>query len=153
MKTCFTCKFPKSLDEFGNNKNNPGGKQNYCKECSRKKDKMHYQGSKKRRQKIRERNKDSRRRHHQIMIDYLSQHPCVDCGESDIMCLDFDHVKGSKSHNVSQMLYWDEKAIMKEIAKCVVRCANCHRKKTCRERGWFKSLMKTAPEGLVSGAA
>jgi hypothetical protein len=26
-----------------------------------------------------------------------------------------------------------------EIAKCIVLCANCHRKLTMDERGWFRS--------------
>jgi hypothetical protein len=34
-KTCSKCHTPKSLDEFGNNKNHPDGKQYWCKTCSR----------------------------------------------------------------------------------------------------------------------
>jgi hypothetical protein len=29
--------------------------------------------------------------------------------------------------------------ILAEIAKCQVRCANCHRRKTARDFKWFKT--------------
>lgn len=146
MKTCNSCAFPKHLDEFGSNKNEPDGKQKYCKVCSRLKDKKHYKGSSLRRFKIRERNQDSRKRHQQLVIDYLSAHPCIDCGEDDIICLDFDHVNGVKRCNVAEMITWGEEAINAEIAKCVVRCANCHRRKTSRECGWFKSVHRAGTQ-------
>lgn len=67
---------------------------------------------------------------------YLAQHPCVDCGESDLLVLDFDHVQGAKICNVSRMVgvgyrLW---RIQQEIEKCEVRCANCHRRATHKRR-------------------
>lgn len=60
--------------------------------------------------------------------EYLSQHPCVDCGESDIVVLQFDHVRGKKTANVSDMVHMGSSwsTIEKEIQKCDVRCANDH---------------------------
>ncbi len=53
--------------------------------------------------------------------------------------LDFDHVR-EKVIEVSILVgngtSW--KRIEEEIAKCVVRCANCHRKKTAVDLGWYK---------------
>ncbi len=58
--------------------------------------------------------------------------PCVDCGESNPVVLEFDHVCGEKHHNISDMVNQSYciDTIKKEIRKCEVRCANCHRKKT-----------------------
>ena len=64
---------------------------------------------------------------------YLADHPCVDCGESDPRCLEFDHRDpGTKTANVATLVQragaW--KVILAEIEKCDVRCANCHRRRT-----------------------
>ncbi len=57
---------------------------------------------------------------------------CEICGESDWRCLDFHHTNPHvKFKNVSVMVYkWPLKRVWKEIEKCRVLCANCHRKLT-----------------------
>ena len=60
---------------------------------------------------------------------YKSQHPCVDCGYSDIRALQFDHRdRGKKLMAVSDLVKRASsiERIKIEIAKCDVRCANCH---------------------------
>lgn len=73
---------------------------------------------------------------------YLEEHPCVDCGETDIRCLEFDHIdRSTKSQNVGRMcssMHYSLVRIQKEIEKCIVRCANCHRKKTYFDMNWTK---------------
>lgn len=68
---------------------------------------------------------------------HLEHHPCVDCGESDPVVLEFDHLR-DKRRDVTQLLWsgflWSQIAL--EIAKCEVRCANCHRRRTARQRGF-----------------
>ena len=45
--------------------------------------------------------------------------------------LEFDHVRGVKSRSVTQLAQWAaESTIRSETDKCVVRCCNCHRRKT-----------------------
>ena len=88
--------------------------------------------------------KDRARKHtdaHRIILrkykyEYLQNHPCVDCGESDVIVLTFDHIKGVKEANIGAItqLSWGLKRFKKEIDKCVVRCANCHARKTHFER-------------------
>ena len=74
------------------------------------------------------------------LLDFFRQHPCVDCGETDPVVLQFDHVRGEKSRDVMSMAGngtpWHR--IVAEIAKCDVRCANCHWRRHAREVGWRK---------------
>ena len=60
---------------------------------------------------------------------YLLNHPCVDCGQDNIIVLDFDHVRGIKKGDVASYASygWSIVTIKEEINKCDIRCANCHR--------------------------
>lgn len=73
-----------------------------------------------------------------FILEYLLDHPCLDCGEADPIVLEFDHrdpatktfAIGAFHIRRSGMV-----AVKAEIEKCDVRCANCHRRKTYHERG------------------
>lgn len=62
----------------------------------------------------------------QLIVDYLRAHPCVERGEADVMVLEFDHLgeklfsspRGIRDRSLHALLY--------EMAKCEVVCANCH---------------------------
>jgi hypothetical protein len=59
---------------------------------------------------------------------------CFDCKESDPCCLDFHHVCGIKQFDVAHGLSRSWKQLKQEIRKCIVVCANCHRKRHAKER-------------------
>jgi len=53
----------------------------------------------------------------------------VDCGETDLRVLDFDHRQGSTKRKEVVRLVHDGHSIAvvtAEIEKCDVRCRNCH---------------------------
>jgi predicted transcriptional regulator len=60
---------------------------------------------------------------------------CTDCGLKEICALDFDHV-GPKQANVVWLAHSGCSLVrlIAEIEQCEVRCANCHRRRTVRER-------------------
>lgn len=79
----------------------------------------------------------------QILLEYLSERECIDCGEKDPIVLDFDHKDPkAKFKGIHRMLAghysWD--SLLKEIEKCEIRCANCHRRKSYVQfKYWGKS--------------
>lgn len=74
------------------------------------------------------------------IYDLLHNSGCVDCSETDPVVLEFDHVRGIKKTEISRMIggTYSWKTIALEISKCVVRCANCHKKRTAKQFGWWK---------------
>lgn len=120
--------------------------QSRCKYCQAEFGRLHYQKYK---QVYKER---SRIRKNQILIEnkprlriYLSNHPCVDCGETDIRLLEFDHVYGQKAGEITDLLRegFSWFTIETEISKCEVRCANCHRIKTFERSGNWRTSQNT----------
>jgi hypothetical protein len=93
---------------------------------------------------VRRRNKRARGEVQVLVAQYLAKHPCVDCGETDLRCLDFDHRDGAtKQSNVAKLLgdalSWNR--VLVEIEKCDVRCANCHRRVTSERGAWWRQAV------------
>jgi hypothetical protein len=146
MKICTKCGFdyPAPLeDHFSKKRTTKDGFQERCKKCDSEHHKQHY---KKRtnyyKEKANRHKIEYRQRNLQFIVEYFKTHPCVDCGESDFVVLEFDHVKGQKLNNVSNMIGTGAPLddLKQEIEKCEVRCANCHRRKTAKQFGWYKRL-------------
>ena len=139
-KRCSKCKKLKSEIDFTWKVK---GKRRHpiCKDCFRVYRIAHYQKHKKKYlKKANLWRKRYRIEMHKQMINFLSTKSCVDCGEKDPVVLDFDHVRGKKEQCIGDMLRhssrWEN--ILMEIAKCEIRCSNCHRKKTAKQFGWYK---------------
>lgn len=142
-KKCSLCQLLKSLkNDFSKKKSNTDGKQNVCKECAKEVFHRYYIDNKEKHIENTTRRKNEQKEiNRQFILDYFSTHPCIDCGETDARCLEFDHVYGNKLQNISSMMrnVCSVEAIKKEITKCEVRCANCHRKKTSKDFNWYKN--------------
>lgn len=149
-KNCSTCGQRQPLTEFNRRAQAPDGLQARCRSCARRWYRLNTEAHK----------KNTRRRRLEYAVEvrremmaFFNEHPCVDCGEQDVRCLDFDH-RGDllKSANVGYLLSqgnaWAR--IQVEMAKCEVRCANCHRKITSQRAGdWRARAQDTVQQQLL----
>lgn len=56
---------------------------------------------------------------------------CARCTETNSVCLDFHHINPKeKKYLIPRMVQngLSKATILKEISKCILLCANCHRK-------------------------
>ena len=144
-KQCTKCKKKKPTTEFYKDSRQSSGVRPECKECTKEAQRLTYQTNEDSRAKklataeayIKGRRVEIQKR----ILTILKQTGCVDCGETDPIVLDFDHQR-DKVASVSRLLRdhssWEK--IQTEIAKCEVRCSNCHRRKTAKERNWYATI-------------
>lgn len=65
----------------------------------------------------------------------MKQIPCMDCARDfPPEAMDFDHVKGQKRGNVSDLVGLPWRELELEVQKCEVVCASCHRLRTMNRR-------------------
>jgi hypothetical protein len=141
--TCYMCGETKPVAEFAFADMVKGTRQSHCRRCQASYRHAHYLAN--RDDYIRRevaRMAGYRNANRALLLAYLLDHPCVDCGEADPVVLDFDHrdpsTKRDEVARLANTKPWPQ--VLAEIAKCDVRCANCHRRKTARQFGWKKLL-------------
>lgn len=140
-KTCTRCNEEKELELFAKRSKSLDGRSSWCKECYKKYDRDRYQFGD---DKVRKANNREATRNiaKDYIWEYLLEHPCIDCFETDPLVLEFDHRDDvEKVNNVSYMLSGSLNKIKAEIAKCDVRCANCHRRRTIKQLGFWRGKM------------
>ncbi|MBV8984655.1 MAG: hypothetical protein JO248_09480 [Acidimicrobiia bacterium] len=134
-KTCSTCKEWKPLDEFNKRSASKDGRQWNCRDCNKA---YHYANFDRHMARIRARNRRMIEENTRLLAAYFAEHPCVDCGESDIAVLEFDHLRDKRGDIARLVRQWSWSALLVEIAKCDVVCANCHRRRTFTRQGCWR---------------
>lgn len=139
-KHCNGCNKGRDIEDFNLKDKSKGTRHTLCRFCMAEYSKEYYKNNKQTYiEKTKKRNQRISDENRTRLFAYLSQHPCIDCGHTDIRVLEFDHVRGNKLNNIAWMvgkgLSWS--TIEAEIAKCEVRCANCHRiKESGKNHSW-----------------
>lgn len=142
---CGLCKQEKKLSEFNKNRSKSSGFNTVCKVCSKKRSRLYYkENSEKHKKEVRKRVKLFQINLRNKIFNFLKQNPCVDCGENNPIVLEFDH-RDTKNKDFTISVGYSKKyswkKIKKEIDKCDVRCANCHRKRTAKQFNWYKNIV------------
>jgi hypothetical protein len=152
MKVCTKCGpevGPQPIENFPWKNRLLGKRHAVCKTCTAERSKKIYEGDKETHiARVRVNTQRYRQTAREYVLEYLSTHPCSnpDCHggpgggpETDPAALEFHHV-GGKEAEISRLIGRGASAevIQREIEKCVVLCASCHRKLTAKERGWWK---------------
>jgi len=138
-KTCSQCKITKKIDDFHWVTKDRKTKRAECKKCGNKHSAKWYQNAEHRARHILN-SKRRKYRNREFIHKYKVNHYCVDCGEKDPLVLDFDHRdRATKCFGICDSVHsgYSIKKIAEEIAKCDVRCANCHRRKTAKESRYY----------------
>jgi len=144
-KYCGTCKSIKLKKEFNKNKSKSDGYNTICKNCSSISSKEYYKNNKnKHKEETLKRSRNTRKENRKLYFNILKKSFCIDCGEDNHVVLEHDHKDGvEKYKNISELVgngtSW--KTIEKEMDKCEIRCANCHRIRTAKQQGWYKDLL------------
>lgn len=123
-KKCIGCGQELPIDNFYVKYSKSGKRQSRCKVCLGEYNRAYYKNgySKKQIESSVRNNKAEKVR----LQEWKKTLSCIVCGESTSVCLDFHHIDPStKSATVSSLLF---KKAKEEAEKCVVLCANCHRK-------------------------
>lgn len=146
VKLCSRCKTKKPVDDFPVNRKKRDGRATYCSSCMKSYQADYYERTKARLNPVR----GQQKRVHRAMlqekiVEYLLDHPCVDCGETDVVVLQFDHL-GDKIFNVgdavSNCASWE--TVLSEIDKCEVVCANDHIRRTSHQFGYYRSRVASS---------
>ena len=143
MKHCPRCNQDKDEAEFGKNKTRPDGLQVQCRACIKlihrdwyeRNKERHYGNVQKRRKLVSD---EIVRR----LTAYLKVHSCVDCGMADPRVLHIEEQSGtgfSLKERLLQGATWT--ALLPEIERCEVRCANCRLLRTAQQVGPRRALL------------
>ena len=138
---CSRCKEWKPKSEFNFYDKKKGTLQNYCRDCQHIIDREHYINHPER---VQETNKASRlkgrEKAQEHLYNILSNSKCADCGTTDPKVLTFDHVRGKKNHDISNMVSngMALETLKDEMDKTEIVCFNCHMKREQRRKGSFR---------------
>lgn len=148
-KTCKECnsEFPENHFHIngGHNKDGTLRRRPVCRICVNAIDKLRYANSPDRQAKMKNRSKTHQEKINKLKLQRLLE-GCFDCRNDDIRVLEFDHRPNEiKLFNIAGNRCGLEK-LTKELNKCDVVCANCHRIRTYeRDNSWKQRYMDVSP--------
>lgn len=137
-KTCTRCMTSKDATEFVKRSKSRDGLGPWCKLCHGRYAKTQYHAGDKAR--IRRNMASVIDRYRAYIWSVLTASSCVDCGESDPLVLEFDHIDPTTKHmHIADMRYHSVERTKGEVEKCEVVCANCHKRRTMKRGSHWRA--------------
>lgn len=144
-RLCNGCSRWLALADFNWRRKAKGQRDNMCRSCRSDYKRQHYLANRERYiAQAAERKRRMRLERTELLIAYFRSHPCADCGETDFVVLEFDHLADKEFDIGAALSYRNWASILAEMKKCEVVCANCHRRRTASRRGSVRSVMAAA---------
>ena len=148
MKRCSKCLTERPESEFYHRKSIKRFGELYekCKACMRARGRLYYQNNRTSQLPLAIKRRHKAYAIKRAYIEDVKDRPCVDCRQKFPSCaMDFDH-RGSENKlgNVSRITVqnWSLERIKKEIEKCDIVCANCHRVRTRNRQAELAKVVK-----------
>jgi hypothetical protein len=136
---CSRCGGLKPVSDFAWHRRARGQLDTYCRPCRAAYKRQHYVANRQRYVAAATRRKRALiAERTAFLVEYFRTHPCADCRESDPIVLEFDHVAGKEFTIAAGIRRRSWQAILDEIAKRDVVCANCHRRRTALRAGFAR---------------
>lgn len=126
-KQCRKCKKTKSVTDFSPRKDTKDKLHSYCKRCiADMMNKLYAKNPQKYLGKMQKKRDEI----YEMVNKIKSDHGCCFCDEKEPIALDFHHKDPTqKDCEISKLIFTkNKKRILAEIEKCIVICANHHRK-------------------------
>jgi hypothetical protein len=136
QKTCTKCKLEQPIEGFSYQSKKTGKRSGQCKSCMSELIKSHYEKNKK---SYLENNTKRRLLVTSEIIKLKEASPCMDCKRHyPYYVMDFDHRDPStKIDGIARLIRSDSlQAVLREVTKCDLVCANCHRVRTYTRQSW-----------------
>ena len=127
MKTCTSCKQTKNVEDFNIRNKITQQRQAQCRDCQKAAMKRSYNNKKAQYiSKVQDRTKF----YYEQYVNWKDNVYCVECGESHRSCIELHHLDPSTKEGNPSSLFSavGKKKFREELQKCVILCANCHRK-------------------------
>jgi hypothetical protein len=143
-RKCIRCSELKPEEAFSWRRRERAERDSFCRACRAAYGKEHYLAN---RERYIEQAKKQKQRlmleRTAWLIEHFKLNPCSDCGETDPIVLEFDHLRDKALSIGAELSRRRWQSILEEISKCEVVCANCHRRRTAQRRRTVCTLLTT----------
>ena len=130
LRLCARCAEWKTDAQFHNSRT---GQFSYCRDCRRAYDRQYYDERGRTARIARQRDRINKAR--AWMAGLKSGSPCTDCGETfPVWVMHWDHLPGFEKRDAISVMVTNRTraAVLDELKKCELVCANCHVMRTVR---------------------